>query len=418
MSASPARVVVFTGPSLSPQEAAARLPDASVSPPARRDDIYQARTNGAEIILLIDGVFAHHLAVSPREIVDVIDDGAVVIGASSMGALRAVDCAPAGAHGIGLVYRLFRRGVLESDDEVAVATNPERHYEAASVALVNVRCAAQRARRARLIANAVADRLCAAAERTFYPDRTWTGIFEAAGVDRADSRLLAFCRGVDVKRDDARRAVEYVRGRLQQDGFASTPSRNSDAWLLARSRYPGHDPSFGLPQPALQRALCEWLFGSGRYQTHAWALVAGEPELHDVPPDPVDRVYAIRDRLAAALARMMATPDQLAERVWTELEYLDELDAELMRWHAHHALADEAERRGWPTSDDVLMRTQEEIARRHGLTHWLELDASVRDDRLYGAIPVTWIESAVDVTARARTAGRYTRPAGQRPHAD
>jgi len=68
--------------------------------------------------VIIDGVFHQEPAVPPREILDVLEDGAVIVGASSMGALRAAECWPAGMRGVGTIYRLYRRGALKSDDEV------------------------------------------------------------------------------------------------------------------------------------------------------------------------------------------------------------------------------------------------------------------------------------------------------------
>jgi hypothetical protein len=67
-------IVVFTGPSLEHDWVRRALPDAELLPPAARGDLYAARRRGAAVILLIDGVFTHRLAVSPREIVDVLGD--------------------------------------------------------------------------------------------------------------------------------------------------------------------------------------------------------------------------------------------------------------------------------------------------------------------------------------------------------
>ena len=48
-------------------------------------------------------------------------------------------CWPAGMHGEGAIYRLFRLGVLRDDDEVAVTADPDAGHTAISVALVHVR---------------------------------------------------------------------------------------------------------------------------------------------------------------------------------------------------------------------------------------------------------------------------------------
>src|SRR4051794_35601061 len=111
--------VVFLGPTCPAEDVLSILPDAMVVPPVRRGDLYRYRILKHSLFVVIDGVFCTAPAVSPREVVDVLADGATVIGASSMGAIRAADCAPAGAIGIGEVYGLYRRRILSSEDEVA-----------------------------------------------------------------------------------------------------------------------------------------------------------------------------------------------------------------------------------------------------------------------------------------------------------
>ena len=55
-----------------------------------------------------------------------------------MGALRASELDTHGMIGVGKVYEWYRDGVIESDDEVAVSTNPDT-FEPISVPLVNIR---------------------------------------------------------------------------------------------------------------------------------------------------------------------------------------------------------------------------------------------------------------------------------------
>jgi hypothetical protein len=112
---------VYVGPTLDPAAARTILPDAQLMPPIGRGELYRDRLLGFSVFLILDGVFLERLAVSPREIVDVLQDGATVVGASSMGAIRAAECRPAGMHGVGTIYHLYRRGHLTTEDDVAVA---------------------------------------------------------------------------------------------------------------------------------------------------------------------------------------------------------------------------------------------------------------------------------------------------------
>ncbi len=93
-------IVVFLGPSLSRDKAEPVL-EADYRPPAKRGDLYLAAREGAEIILLIDGVFFQECSVAHKEVIYALEAGAKVLGASSMGALRASELDIYGMEGIG-----------------------------------------------------------------------------------------------------------------------------------------------------------------------------------------------------------------------------------------------------------------------------------------------------------------------------
>ncbi|MFI6646243.1 TfuA-like protein [Streptomyces sp. NPDC050529] len=415
-------VTVFTGPSLSPAEAARSLPGAEILPPVARGDLYRARERGAQLLVVIDGTFSHSLAVSPREVVDVLRDGAVVLGSSSMGALRAVECGAAGMLGVGTVYRLYRTGLLTGDDEVAVTTDPDRDYAATSVALVNIRLGLRRAAHRGLLTPRQAGELEDAAQSVFFAQRNWRAVFLAAGVADPDGVARAFCEQVDVKRDDARRALRAAAGLLAEGAFKPSGT----AHFTTSLRYPGHDPMLGLDRTEAASDLLRWLFGSGRYQRYVWPLAVGEPEFGDVATiDAQDRADALRERLAALLARTLRGPAEItefAERLALELEFLDEFQTELMRRHAVIRLADEATAHGLRPSPLQLRAVRESVAVAHGYEDWPSLAGDVTPagedgtERLYGALPLHWVEEACDRLALARAWQAETRrPAAPQP---
>ncbi len=148
--------VVFLGPSLSVDEARSQL-DATYLPPAAQGDVWRAATTlRPEVIGIIDGVFAHAPAVWHKEILFALTQGIHVIGAASMGALRAAELAPFGMRGVGVVFRAYSEGRLgptgdvpfEDDDEVAVVHGPaEAGWRALSEAMVDIRCSLAAAER-------------------------------------------------------------------------------------------------------------------------------------------------------------------------------------------------------------------------------------------------------------------------------
>src|SRR5512133_1832377 len=165
------RIIVFLGPSLE-REAAEKILPAEYLPPAKRGDLLRAAQDGAEIIGLVDGVFHQESAVAHREILAAVKKGVRVVGASSMGALRAAEMDTLGMTGIGEVYRMYKSGELISDDEVALVFDPETGISL-SEPLVNIRFTLREAERQGIISAQDHAALFAAAQSVFYPQRTY-----------------------------------------------------------------------------------------------------------------------------------------------------------------------------------------------------------------------------------------------------
>jgi hypothetical protein len=206
--------VVFLGPSLDRRAALALLP-ADYRPPAARGDLTGAVRDGARVIGLIDGVFFQESSVGHREILAALQAGVRVVGASSMGALRAAELHTLGMEGVGEVYRMYRDGVLISDDEVALAFDPES-FAALSEPLVNIRATLARALTEGIIDDSAGEALLSAASSVYYPDRTYPRIVrEAKG--SVDPETIARFAGwvetgaVDLKKADAILALERIR---------------------------------------------------------------------------------------------------------------------------------------------------------------------------------------------------------------
>jgi hypothetical protein len=397
-----ASLTVFVGPSLRHDEVRRLAPDADVRPPASRGDLYAARAAGARRMLLIDGSFTQRLAVSPREVVDVLRDGATVAGASSMGALRAAECWPAGMLGIGRVYRMYRLGVLSSDDAVAVSTDPDDGHAALSVALVNICAAVRRARGSGLIDDATAKRIEHTAGELFFSERTWRRVLHDAAVADPHGELRRFCASVDIKRSDAAQAVLTMARLTDRDAGGAGAGEPLDRFAQG-PRYPGHDPLLGRGADEADAELLQWLFGSGRYQRYLWPLMVGEPEFDGLHAES-DRSGAMRERLAAALARMLAEPAPLARRLGDELRFLEEYDSELMRMHAARVTA---ERCGAAASPHAVQAARESVAIDHGYVDWRSLASDVENERVFGAIPFSWVDRACDrIAATWPLAGR------------
>ncbi len=201
--------VVFLGPSL-PVPEARRLLDADFLPPICRGDIDRL-PKCVRSIGIIDGEFFQSLAVSPKEVLKAMGNGVRVFGSSSMGALRAAETHAFGMVGIGRVFEMFRDGVLDADDEVALSYEPIS-YRSLSDPMVNLREALALAQAVGAITEAKRQELIVTMKACYFPHRSWRRL------EQMCPELKQFAQGrqlPDVKRDDARAllaAMRHARG--------------------------------------------------------------------------------------------------------------------------------------------------------------------------------------------------------------
>ncbi|MCW3132916.1 MAG: TfuA-related McrA-glycine thioamidation protein [Methanophagales archaeon] len=208
------KVVVFVGPSLEP-ETAKNILDAEYRPPASRGDIFKAVREGAKIIGLIDGVFFQACAIAHREILYALEKGVKVIGASSMGALRASELDLFGMEGVGEIYELYRKGELVSDDEVALIFEPES-FKPLSEPMVNMRYNLGLAEERGIINGEEKEKILSIAKSLYYPERDYERILTLAGGEvekEVLERLKKFLTEErrDLKQEDAIEALRRIK---------------------------------------------------------------------------------------------------------------------------------------------------------------------------------------------------------------
>jgi hypothetical protein len=205
-------VAVFVGPSLSQAEGAAKLPGATFYGPAQLGDLCRASQAGHRTLVLIDGVFEQVPAVWHKEILLVIEQGVQVIGASSMGALRAAELHTMGMHGVGWVFEQYRDG-LEDDDEVAlVHADSSFAFAPLSLPLINLRYLLGKPALTPSLATTL-ELIISALKANFYPLRTrerladLTSALGASAEDRLELLNLIDQPQHNIKRLDALAAL-------------------------------------------------------------------------------------------------------------------------------------------------------------------------------------------------------------------
>jgi hypothetical protein len=233
-------VIVFLGPTLKDEEAR-RLLDADYRPPAKRGDLYRAAKFDPRIILLIDGAFESDAAVLHNEILWALSKGIKVVGAASIGSLRAAELAPFGMTGLGKIFEAYRDGGLERDDAVAVVHGPaELGYPLLSIALVDVWATLDRVLAVGLISADERDLLSEIASKIFYKRLRLETLLKAAvqlnfSYQRAEIlRQHLTSHGVfSQKRADAIEALQFINRESEFHSEATTPTfvfERTSAW--------------------------------------------------------------------------------------------------------------------------------------------------------------------------------------------
>jgi hypothetical protein len=173
--------VVFSGPTLGHETVCEILDDPICKPPAAMGDVYRCLDHNPDCIAIIDGYFEGVPSVWHKEILYAMSKGVHVLGASSMGALRAAELADFGMKGVGKIFQQFHCGDLEDDDEVAVLHGPEElEFIAVSEAMVNIRETLIAAVAGGVLSTAYSAKLSTIAKSCFYHDRKWEHILSLA----------------------------------------------------------------------------------------------------------------------------------------------------------------------------------------------------------------------------------------------
>lgn len=232
---------VFVGPTLTEDGVLKVAPRAVVHRPVRHGDLLALHVGPGDTLLIIDGVFHQTAPVRHKEIIDALARGARVIGASSMGALRAAELWQCGMEGVGLVFSMYAKGALDADDEVAVSHLPSDDHQQRTIPLVSLRWTVANGVTAQAVRAADGEALIDAARTLHYTERTWPALVHAtrqlypAATDAAQA-LREFAQRhpelSDLKRRDALLALSHAL-----DSQPASTSKCTPAWMIPRTMY-------------------------------------------------------------------------------------------------------------------------------------------------------------------------------------
>ncbi|MFG3435616.1 TfuA-like protein [Nonomuraea sp. NPDC047897] len=214
------------------------LPQARVHPPVQHGDLLRLDLDTGDTVLILDGFFQQAPAVRHKEILHLVHRGVRVVGAGSMGALRAAELSDHGVVGVGHVFGWYADGTVTGDDEVAVShLSAEEGHRQLSDALVSLRYGLGRAAGS-AITEAERDALVKVVAELPFPQRGWTSLWRitegtplAGAAARARDYLQEHPRHLDVKRVDAELALRWVRDNPAVSSPAPRPSTLDTVYL-------------------------------------------------------------------------------------------------------------------------------------------------------------------------------------------
>lgn len=213
-------VVVFVGPSLDPEKARTIL-EADYRPPAKKGDLIKLIMSLDEketVVGLIDGYFLLDYPPTPIEVYQlIVRPNTVVIGSSSIGALRAVELEKFGMIGIGKIFQLFKHGKLDADDEVAVTFSQDL-YRLQSEAMVDIRYNLYLSLKKGFVDKETKDAIAKVAKSIYFPFRTYQNIVEETiknypQLENSARRFEAYIlrNRKSLKERDALKLIEHIR---------------------------------------------------------------------------------------------------------------------------------------------------------------------------------------------------------------
>ena len=215
--------IIFMGLSLT-REKARKILDAEYRPPAKKGDFlrFTMPADGLTVVGLVDGYFLQDYPPSPIEVYQLIArKNTVVIGSASLGALRAVELEKFGMIGVGKIFELYKNGIVNADDEVAV-TFTEEPQSLQSEAMIDIRFNLFIAKRKGIIDEITKKTVARVAKSVYFPYRNYEDILDKTKnmhpeLEHGLESFRAYIQNNrrSLKEKDAIRLIEYIKAYYQ-----------------------------------------------------------------------------------------------------------------------------------------------------------------------------------------------------------
>ena len=329
----PDEIIIFLGPSL-PLEEAQGILDACYFPPAKQGDILSVTNRfQPKVIGLIDGFFSQSLSVWHKEILFALSSGVIVLGGSSMGALRAAETAAMGTVGVGEIFELYQSWEVNDDDEVALIHGPaEEGYLPLSLPIINVRFTLRKAIEEERLSEKVAAQFLEIIKSIHYSEVDVERICleaKARGVEEEKIQQISSLftdHYVDQKKEDARLLLQKVKSLTSKDLPEKKPYPRSVVFNVLyecdqRPLYP--DSEVTSKEIALYVALHHSKFQELQFQALNQSMACFLAELLKIQVSPEEI-----DREKARLFFRLQLSDSEEQEQWLKKNHFTEEDFE------------------------------------------------------------------------------------------
>lgn len=205
--------ILFAGPSLAGTDP--DLTGIEQRPPAAHGDLARAVLEGATVIGLVDGLFDAVAAVWHKEILFALSEEVTVLGAASMGALRAAECVAFGMLPVGVIARDYIDGRRDEDGDVGLLHAPaELGWLPLTEPLVDVEATVARLEQLGLLWGGEAAVLLEAARALHFSARTLEAMLASFPGSRRESLASAYqAHRIALKQADALELIDELRKR-------------------------------------------------------------------------------------------------------------------------------------------------------------------------------------------------------------
>ncbi len=255
--------MVFAGPSLSP-DLKEKNQNITFRDPVLQGDIAHESDYAKEnIFVIVDGYYKSVPSIWHKEILYANNKGKIVIGCSSLGAIRAAEMDSYGMIGKGKIYQWYKENVITRDPDVAVAHGTkEDNYKAYTIPIVNIKASLEFSKDD--IDQRDIEEALNLSREIFFEHRTMPSLLNKIRSSNLQGKkaIINILQNhyIDQKKIDCAETIMWLSGKPELKWYAQEPVQHTIYWnsLLVNDTYKAPKES-GLDltkQAALTFQLC------------------------------------------------------------------------------------------------------------------------------------------------------------------